>query len=190
MTDDVLSKYIDDRALVSIKRESIDHRTLQALPLAYSNELLCVYYVSDFRLDGLLFLRRLDISSIQTRATDHFQLGLLNDAGLLPEYEKIERFPLDSFTSILTSLPSTEIAIVECESLEEEENFFSIGRFAGCDADDFIALHEFSGAANWDDDLTKHAPEEITCVQLRNNYIHHYQKYFDRIGFPPIPDDE
>lgn len=190
MTDEVIAQYIQDSSLINIRREKIAHRSLQAFPIAFSQEILCVYYVCDFRLDGILFLRRSDISSIDSRATDRFQRSLMKDAGLLLKPEAGEEFRLESFTSVLESISKTEIVIVECESREEEENFFTIGRYAGFDTYDHVAMHEFSGAANWDDDLTKHALEDITCVQLRNNYIMFYQQYFDRTGFPQIPSNE
>jgi hypothetical protein len=180
MTDDALSNFIAESSLVSIKRESIDQRSLQAFPIAFSSALLCVRYVHDFYLDGYLFLRRIDISSIECRATDRFQCSLLDDAGLLPAKNTTDEFPLDSFTSVLSSIKNTEIAIVECEC--SDDGMFAIGRHAGCDADDFLAIHEFSTAGNWDGDLTKFAIEDVTCVQLRTNYILHYQRYFDRIG--------
>lgn len=187
MTDEILSSYLAEATLVSIRRESIAPGSLQAFPVAFSSTLLCVWYVRDFHCDGYLFLRRKDISNIECRATDRFQRRLFEDVDLPSTNTQGEGFSLDSFTSLLNSIAETEIAIVECESLDDD--VFSIGRFAGCDADGFLAIHEFSGAANWDDDLTKLDADDVTCVQLRSNYILPYQKYFDQVGFPHIPSD-
>ena len=186
MTDEVLSKYIAETTLISIKRESIASGTLQAFAVAFSPTLLCCWYVRDFLRDGYLFLRRADITSMECRATDRFQRRLMDDSGLLPSHTNTDRFDLDSFPALLDSLADTEIAIVECESADED--VFTIGRYAGMDADDFLAIHEFSGAANWDDDLTRLAIEDVTCVQLRSNYILPYQRYFDQTGYPSIPE--
>ncbi len=187
MTDDVLSNYISDNALVSIKRQSLAPETLQAFLVSYTRQLLCMRYIRDFLDDGYLILRRSDVSAVECRATDRFQRRLIADAGQLPDRTKWDAFRLDSIPNLLASLDETEIVIVECESLDGD--VFTIGRFAGMDDDGFIAIHEFSGAANWDDNLTTLDIDDVTCVQLRSNYILPYQHYFDRIGFPELPND-
>ena len=59
-------------------------------------------------------------------------------------------------------------------------------RCVGCE-DGKHRIHEFTGAGNWDDDLTELDLATITCCQLDSNYIRHYQRYFDSRGFPGIP---
>ena len=185
MSDHDLMKLIAERSLISLRRDTVDENQLQGFPLACSASLLALAYVCDFRRDGYLFLRREDISDIKVTATDKFQRGIMIDQALLPDSNAIQ-YPLESFESLLSSLPENEIAIIECETSEENE--FTIGRYVGCN-DGYLAAHYFSGAGNWDDELTFIDQSEVTCVQLQTNYALSYQKYFDVHGFPAIPND-
>ena len=69
-------------------------------------------------------------------------------------------------------------------SLEDSE--FYIGRYVWRE-DGTHRLHEFSGAGNWDDELTELDLGTITCCQLETNYIQFYQRHFNSHGFPEFP---
>jgi hypothetical protein len=72
-----LSSYQKSRQLVSIRRADVDSNAIQAFILGASERLVLLQYVYDFKLDGLLVVRREDISDVQRTATDKFQQSLL-----------------------------------------------------------------------------------------------------------------
>ena len=176
MTDEQLDALIADRALVCVQRDCIDSRSLQAFPIRYSPTLLLVQYVYDFHLDGQLILRRSDISSMTSRATDQFQRRLLSARGMIDQIDFQFDADLTSFAHLLNLQPPRSIIILERERLDESD--FWIGRFVDS-TDDTIRLLEFSGAANWKDDVTSICHIDVTSCQLNTNYIQFYADYFD-----------
>ena len=173
----VLRDHIKQRDLVSIWRAKVDSHSQQAFLLAYSEELLLVQYVYDFHLDGYLLLRRRDISELKLGKTNPFQKKLLEKEGVFEKVDFDFRLPIASFESFLSSLPSHEIVIVEGEATDPKE--FLIGTVSHV-SDEVVGVNHFTGVAR----ITK-PPEEIkidqiTCCQIRTNYIGFYQRYFER----------
>jgi len=179
-----IAGFISNRDLVRIERSAIDTRTLQAFPLGFSDKLLAVLYVYDFHVDGLLFLRRDTITDISVNTTAHFQRGLLKDAGDITDDLFALPHTIESFATLLTGLTSNRIVVLEEET--PDDSGFWIGRYVWRE-DGTHWMYEFTGAGNWDDELTELDLESITCCQLDTNYIRYYQRYFDLHGFPKLP---
>lgn len=179
-----IADFVRNRDLVRIERAGIDTRTLQAFPLGFSDTLLAVLYVCDFRIEGLLFLRRDTITDIHVNATARFQRQLLDDAGHITDDLFCLPHAIDSFASLLSGLTPNQIIILEEESLDESG--FWIGRYVWRE-DQTHWMHEFTGAGNWNPDLTELDLNAITCCQIETNYIRFYQRYFDLNGFPEYP---
>ena len=76
-----LSKLKEGRNLISIRRGNIDGHKIQGFLLDYSEELILINYVYDFILDGLMVLRRSDISEIKTDKTALLQTQILKEIG-------------------------------------------------------------------------------------------------------------
>ena len=184
VTDEQLDDFISKRSLVSIRRKRIDALSIQAVPIRYSPTLLLVQYIYDFHLDGQLILRRSDISSMLCCATDEFQRGLLAGHGLIDQIDFHFHADLTSFADLLNSQPAHSIVILEREHLDDSD--FWIGRFVDS-TEDMIRLHEFTGAANWEDKLTHICETDVTCCQLNTNYVRFYAQYFQTHTPPQIP---
>ncbi len=180
-----LSKFIKNRSLVCIWRENLAANSLQAFPISFSPSLLLVQYVADFRLDGQLFLRRKDITSISCRKTDQFHQKLLDQDGIIENVDFDFEANIDSFSDLLNSLPKETIVILENENVNEQQLY--LGRIVHSDVQT-ITIHEFTGAANWHDKLTHINHDDITCCQLNTNYIYYYTQYFETYRPPPIPE--
>ncbi len=181
---ETITRLINNRSLVRIERRKIDSRTIQAFLLGFSDELLAAAYVSDFRHDGLLFLRRETITDVSVNATARFQRQLLENAGDITDSLFTLPHPIDSFATLLNGLSADLIVILEEESLEDSR--FLIGRYVWRE-NGTHQMHEFTGAGNWSDRLTEIDLESITCCQLDTNYIRYYQRHFDTHGFPDLP---
>lgn len=177
-SDSELDQLICARTLVALQRESLVGHKAQGFPLAYSKELLLLQYAFDFRLDGLLLVRRVDITSLKSRATDRFQTGLMAKANLLDSIPFTGRWAIESFRTFLSALKRNQIVIIEGE-LSDPPDFF-IGRCVGADRKT-VRIHEFSGVANWAENVTEVRVSEITCLQVGTNYIKFYQDHFRKM---------
>jgi len=177
VSDLQLTNYIKDRALVAVRRESIDARLIQGFVLQFSDELLLLQYVYDFHLDGRLIVRRRDITAIFCRSTDIFQRQLLIDNGLFSKIDFPVSLDLTSFSRFLNHQAGTPIVIIERE--QHDDASFWIGRHLGSTSQN-IRLRELTGSGRWLGVPTDIPADEVTCCQLSTNYIRFYADYFDR----------
>jgi hypothetical protein len=79
----MLSTHHKKRNLVSIRRSSIDPNSIQGFVVGLSQDLVALEYVYDFQIDGLLVLRRSDITDVRRSKTDEFQQSLLKQEGIV-----------------------------------------------------------------------------------------------------------
>lgn len=172
-----LSSHIKHRDLVSIRRANIDGFSIQGFLLDFSDTLILLQYVYDFRLDGYMVLRRRDISKLNASATDRFQKALLRAEGILDEIDFSFRAPIQSFDAFLVSRPSEEIAIIEDEIHKSAK--FLIGTVARVD-EGVVWVNHFSGVARLAKPLEKIRIDRITSCQIRTNYTLFYQRHFER----------
>lgn len=173
-----ISKLKEDRNLISIRREEIDGRRIQAFLLDYSENLVLVRYVYDFILDGLMVLRRSDISEIKSDKTDLFQTQILKDEGVYSEVEFDAKCSLDSWKSVFSTLGASH-RFVTIEDENPEYPLFYLGEIRNM-GEESLSIAGFSGAANWDDEVSEVYYEDISCVQIGNNYANVYERYFER----------
>ncbi|GAB4185494.1 MAG: hypothetical protein Tsb002_09220 [Wenzhouxiangellaceae bacterium] len=153
---------------------------MQGFLLDYSEALVLLAYVYDFTVDGMVVLRRSDITQMGSDATDRFQTQILKDEGI---YSRVNFSPdcdLTDWGSVFSTLGSSHhFLIVEDES--PEYPLFVLGELRHIGSDS-VKLLGFSGAANWDDEVTEVYYEDISCMQLGNNYARAYERYFERNG--------
>lgn len=183
-----LAKHMRQRDLVSIRRDAIDDHPLQAFVLDVSDRLVALQYVCDFRLDGLMFLRVEDITSVKCSATDTFQKGLLEHEGVLECVPFGAGFELKSWSALLAQLVGTfPILILEREFVPAEPLF--IGSILKVRKSGVLGRY-FSGAANWATRPERLKFKDITCCQVETNYIEFYRRHFARTAepLPSIPD--
>lgn len=177
---DCYTEFVRDRKLVSIRRDDIDPNSIQGFVLACSDELLLIQYVYDFRLDGLMVLRRADITDIRCTATDEFQKSLLIAEQLFQQVPFESDFDLRDWKSILTQFSSQyKLFLLEDEGSDVE--LFLIGDIEKI-ARSSVCLRYFSGAGNWDEKPIKLSFNCITSCQVDTNYLNVYQRHFERSG--------
>lgn len=166
--------------LVSIKRKNIDGNKIQGFVLAESSNLILLNYVYDFNLDGLMVLRKSDISSIESTETDKFQTELLKNEGVYSKVNFDVDYDLTSWgTFVSSAIVNHQYLILEKEAQEVAD--FIIGKIVEI-KDDFIVLKYFTGIGRWLDDLEEHEYADITCCQIGNNYLNVYERFFKQQG--------
>lgn len=173
-----LSNLKAGRNLISIRRKEIDECRIQAFLLDYSEDLILIQYVYDFNLDGLMVLRRSDISEMESDKTDLLQTKILKDEGLYSKVDFDIECELKSWGSALSTLGS-RYRFITIEDENPEYTLFYLGEINAIEKES-VSIIGFNGAANWDDELSVIYYEDISCVQLGNNYVNVYERYFDR----------
>ncbi len=166
-----------DRALVSISRESVDQNRIQGVILGYSKELVLLNYIYDFNLDGLMVLRRKEITDITSSKTDIFQKQLLIKEGLFEKIDFNTKYKLSSWLDFIKDASRRhKYFILELENQNEPE--FFIGKIKRINKKS-ILLDYFTGIARWEDEPRSVKLEKLTSCQISNNYLNVYERYFN-----------
>ena len=177
MTDS-LAQLKNNKTLVSICRDNIDANKIHGFILDYSKNFILLHHVYDFHLDGLLVLRINDITEICSNKTDAFQTQLLKDEGLFDQIDFNVGCNLKSWKTILTSLAKNKVYLI-IEDENPEYPIFLIGKLSKI-LNDNVSLLGFSGAGNWDEDESVMYYEDISSLQVNNNYIEFYKRFYER----------
>jgi hypothetical protein len=173
--ESVIKHYQESRSLVSLTRDKIDSATIQGFVVDSDADWVALQYIHDFHLDGYLFLRREDLTSMNCRATDAFQRYLLEAEGILEKVDFDFRIPEGGLAGLLDELPFERVVILE----DETDDMFLIGTLLGIEGD-LVSLRFFSGAGRWDDEPAKIALEDITSASFSTNYTITYERHFAR----------
>jgi hypothetical protein len=174
--ESVIKHYQESRSLVSLTRDKIDSATLQGFVVDYDADWIALQNVHDFYLDGYLFVRREDLTSMNCRATDAFQRHLLEADGVLAKVDFDFHLPGGGLAGLLGGLPSETVVILEDET---EDDLFLIGTLLRIE-DSFVSLRFFSGAGRWDDEPAEIALEDVTSASFSTNYTLAYERHFAR----------
>jgi hypothetical protein len=175
---DELRQLKSRKCLVSIAREDIDKNKIQGFLLAYSDALVLIQYVYDFNLDGLMVLRRSDITKITSRKTDTFQTDLIKKEGIFERVEFKSKYDVSDWPAVFNTLGKKHKYVI-IEDEKDEYPIFLLGLFEKID-EDSVYLKCFSGAANWDDELSAMSFDDISSFQVQNNYIKMYERHYER----------
>ncbi len=173
-----LRAFKESRSLVTIKRQNIDRNKIQGFLLDFSDELILIQYVYDFNLDGFMALRISDITSIESTKTDIFQTQLLDDEGLLSNIDFETSYNIKNWATLINNL-SPEFRFLILEDENPEYPLFFLGEISKI-AKDGVSIRGFSGAANWDDELSEISFKDISSLQAGNNYAQVYERYFSK----------
>jgi hypothetical protein len=166
------------QSLVSIRRRDVDDYGLQGFVVGLSEHLLALEYVYDFQIDGLIILRRSDITEVRRTGTDQFQESLLKKEGILPGEQAPEPLELDGWRSVIEQLSKKhEYMILERELGPKPE--FAIGRAVRVTATQ-VEFQAFSGTGRWYPKTEPLKYSQLTCVQANTRYLGFYRRHFER----------
>ena len=99
-----LTSCLKYRSLVSVRRQDVDEYGIQGFVVGVSETLLAPEYVYDFQTDGLLVLRRSDVTEVRCTATDEFQERLLKKEGMRPGLQGTMPLNLDGWRPLIDQL--------------------------------------------------------------------------------------
>ncbi|MBN1378895.1 MAG: hypothetical protein JXA04_06640 [Gammaproteobacteria bacterium] len=169
-----------NKELISVRRNIFDDYEIQGFLLDESDDLILLNYVYDFNLDGLMALRKKDISSIETSKTDSFQTELLKIEGIYTKVNFDTKYDISSWkTFIESAIEKHKYFIIEEEDFEVPE--FTIGIIEKICEKSIIMKH-FTGIGRWLDEPEEIKYEDITSLQIGNNYLNVYERYFKNKG--------
>jgi hypothetical protein len=175
-----LSGYLRANNLVSVHRDGIDDHVIQGFLLGASETLLALEHVYDFQVDGLMVLRRVDVTEIRRNDVDEFQEQLLKEEGIVAGTLGIAPLELDDWKSVIDQIGSgSALMILEQEAEAEPE--FSIGRPLQT-TEALVEFQSFSGTGIWYDDPEQLPISHITRLQAYSRYLSFYQRHFERVA--------
>ena len=173
-----LSSCLRKQSLISVRRRNIDDYEIQGFLVGLSENLMALEYVHDFQVDGLMVLRRADITDERRTGTDEFQEKLLRDEGVRSGTQIQSPLKLDEWRSALEHLAEThEYMILERELGPAPE--FAIGRPVRITAAQ-IEFQAFSGTARWYPKTERFKYSQLTSVRINTRYLGFYQRHFAR----------
>lgn len=173
-----LSAYLQKRSLISVRRKDVDGHSIQGFLVGLSDHLVALEYVCDFQVDGLMVLRRSDITEFRRTATDEFQERLLKKEGIRPGTQQPAPLALEGWRSVIDQVAECHpFMILERELGPAPE--FSIGRMLRTTAAQ-VEFHHFSGVAKWAAKTERLKYSQITSLQVNSRYLRFYQQHFER----------
>jgi hypothetical protein len=173
-----LEHYQKRRELVSLHRSAIDNLSILGFVIGVSDQLVALQYVYDFSLDGLLVLRREDISDVSRNRGTEFQQSLLATEGMVRKIPFGLQLSLETWDAALSQLALlSPLLILQAEAKTTPS--FVIGRLVKATAKQAEVLG-FSVDGRWYTAPTCIRYSDLTWVQADTNYIRFYQRHFDR----------
>jgi len=173
-----LSTYLKARNLVSIRRSDVDDYGIQGFLIGLSESLLAIEYVYDFQIDGLMVLRRSEITEVKRTGTDEFQERILKQEGIRPGAQTPMPLELNGWRPLIQQLSEHfPLMILERELGPSPE--FAIGRSLRATAAQ-VEFHTFTGTGKWSAKTERLKYSQITCLQVNTRYLGFYQRYFER----------
>jgi hypothetical protein len=173
-----LPSCLQNRSLVSVRRRDVDDYGIQGFVVGLSENLLALEYVYDFQLDGLLILRRSDITEVRRTGTDEFQERLLKKEGVRSGQQEPTLLSLEDWKSIIDQLAEHyQYMILERELGPSPD--LAIGQPVKTTAAQ-VEFRTFSGTGKWHAKTERLKYSQITSLQVNTRYIGFYQRHFER----------
>jgi hypothetical protein len=173
-----LTTHLKKRQLVSVVRQGVDGYGVQGFVVGVSDTLLALEYVYDFQIDGILILRRSDITDVKRTATDKFQEKLMAAVGLRAGSQEPQEFDLDGWPALIKQLSNHyPFMIVERELGPSPQ--LVIGRPLKLMKTQ-IEFRSFSGTGKWSLKARRIKYSQITSLQVNTRYVNFYQQYLQR----------
>lgn len=174
----ILSALLKTRSLISIRRSDVDDYRIQGFLAGLSEDLLAIEYVYDFQIDGIMVLRRSDITEVKRTGTDEFQERLLKKEGIRPGTQEPMQLELGSWKAIIGQI-SLHYPLLILERELGPSPDFAIGRTLHATAAQ-VEFQTFTGTGKWSAKTERLKYSQITCLRAISRYLGFYQRHFER----------
>ena len=172
---DLLKTYIENRSIISIKREKIDNNTILSTPLKVSTDFLLLAYLYDFFLNGYKIVKIEDITQLKQSDSEKHIEEICNKERILEFRQNFDSLSLTNWQSIFRWISYTDqIVTIESEKLNGSE--FYIGSIIVVESDS-LAILQFDGAGIWDKDRSIIKYDSISCITFGDMYSSLMGKY-------------
>lgn len=168
------------RRLVSIRRDELDDAQIMGFLLSHSKELVLIQYIADFRTDGLMVLRKQDITYLECDKTAQFQYQILRANGVIDAIDFSVNFAVTNWHTVFSGM-ANEYSICSVEEEGVDDYLFMIGKLVTLNSQS-VTMHEFTGSARWLDDYTEIDFADITCFRVDDHYGNAYLQYFENVA--------
>ncbi|MBL8264627.1 MAG: hypothetical protein JNM58_19605 [Xanthomonadaceae bacterium] len=169
------STHLRGRKLVSVRRQDIDDYGVQGFLVGLSEALLALEHVYDFQVDGILVLRRSDITEVKCTATDAFQESLMKREGIVPGSQAPSPLALETWRALIEQLAGSHPFLALEQELGPEPQL-SIGRVVSVEAQ-HVEFQCFSGTGKWQSKPDRIKYAHLTSAQANTRYLRFYQRH-------------
>jgi len=173
-----LSSLLKARNLFSIRRSDVDDYAIQGFLVGLSDDLLAIEYVYDFQIDGIMVLRRSDLTEVKRTGTDEFQERLLKKEGIRPGMQVPTSLDLGTWKAVISQI-SQHYPLMILEREQGPSPDFAIGRTLHATATQ-VEFQTFTGTGIWSSKTERLKYSQITCLQANTRYLGFYQRHFER----------
>jgi hypothetical protein len=173
-----LSSILKAKSLLSIRRSDVDDYGIQGFLVGLSEELLAIEYVYDFQIDGIMVLRRSDITNVKRTGTDEFQERLLKKEGIAPGMQEPMPLELGTWKALIGQISLHYPLMILERELGPSPNF-AIGRALHTTATQ-VEFQTFTGTGVWSKKTEWVKYSQITCLRANTRYLGFYERYFER----------
>lgn len=173
-----LANCLKAKSLLSVRRRDVDDYSIQGFLVGLSDSLMALEYVYDFQIDGLLVLRRSDVTDVKLTETNEFQARLPKHEGIRPGTQAPMPLELQGWQPLIQQLAGHyPIMILERELGPSPE--FAIGGPIRATAAQ-VEFRSFNGTGKWSAKAERLKYSQISCLQVNTRYLGFYQRYFER----------
>lgn len=175
-----LTDCLRGKHLVTVYRKSVDGYGIQGFLVGLSPSLMALEYLNDLQPDGLMVLRRAEISDVKRTGTDEFQERLIQSGTAGSRWHLDESLQLEDWRALITQLkPMYPIMALEREWGPAPERVLGVPLNATAAR---VEVRSFTGIARWLPAPTRLSYAHITCLQVGTRYLNAYQRYFEGQG--------
>ncbi len=180
-----LDKYIQKSNFVKVfisDRKGRELRHFEGVVFSYTDDFVFMCDLCDFNYDGLVVLRKSDITKVRHSEHEEFFENILKSENIIRKIRLQKRenpFRVNTMKRMLEQLQELKLPVI-FECLYGSEATFQIGPIQRIDIDK-IYIKYFNSKGEFDNELLEIDFNEITFLRFDSPYANMFYKYTDKI---------
>ena len=180
-----LDKYIQKSNFVKVfisDRKGRELRHFEGVVFSYTDDFVFMCDLCDFNYDGLVVLRKSDITKVRHSEHEEFFEKILKSENIIRNIRLQKRenpFRVNTMKRMLEQLEELKLPVI-FECLYGAEETFQIGPIQRIDIDK-IYIKYFNSKGEFDNELLEIDFNEITYLRFDSPYANMFYKYTDKI---------